>query len=124
MRMKTPKQKLKAKCDKLWAEAIQKRDGCCQYPDCGKTERLASHHIFSRRGNKTRHDLDNGVSLCWYHHRFKAHSGDITDQMEYSEWIKGRLGRHFDIMHKLSKEPCKPDYNLEIIKLTEFLKGV
>lgn len=76
----------------LWSEAVKVRDGYkCIY--CGKTSdevRLNSHHVFSRRHNSVRYDLDNGITLCCGHHDlypFSAHQSPA-----FTEWIIDYLG--------------------------------
>lgn len=55
---------------KKWRKAVAKRDGfACQWPGCGCNQRLRFHHI--RRWAdfpNLRFELDNGITLCKYHH--------------------------------------------------------
>lgn len=67
-----------AACDRLWSIAVRmKTNGRCWY--CmnrrgrPSVPAVNSHHIFSRRHIATRHDLDNGVPLCFYCHTTIAH---------------------------------------------------
>lgn len=53
--------------DSLWSKIVRKRDPkCCK---CGKPTTEA-HHIFGRRAMATRWELDNGLGLCAYCHKF------------------------------------------------------
>ena len=65
----TPRKRLIKELDKLWTEIVKLRAGNkCQY--CGRNNiRLNAHHIHSRSRYATRWDLDNGVCLCFTHHR-------------------------------------------------------
>lgn len=121
--MKTPKQKLRDKADKLWSQAIFKKiGGKCE--KCGKSEGLAAHHIFSRRYSKTRYNLENSLLLCIQHHLYYAHAKGIKETISYAQWVVDYKGKDtFDILDRLSEEYHKPDYNMEILKLTAYLKS-
>lgn len=90
---KVPKQTKPVKTnilDTLWAKLIKElADNKCEY--CGKTNRLNSHHIFSRSNYNTRWEKNNGVCLCVYHHvlgTLSAHKSPI----EFVEWLKEKRG--------------------------------
>lgn len=55
--------------------AIALRDGGCVIPGCGvRAEWCEIHHVEEHaRGGPTH--TDNGVLLCWFHHRFLDHNG-------------------------------------------------
>jgi len=76
--------------DILWAELVKLLAGVkCEY--CGKTDRLNSHHIFSRSRMNLRWDTDNGICLCVSHHifgEFSAHKAPI----DFVEWLKEKRG--------------------------------
>lgn len=71
--------RLKNKLDSLWSLAVRKRDKRCLL--CGKTTGLQAHHWIKRKaqGNKTRWAMDNGITLCYYCHMFRAHKGVQID---------------------------------------------
>ena len=60
--------------DRAWAELVRARDAyTCQY--CGLRSLYYSgsfhaHHFHTRSNPETRHDLDNGVTLCPPCHAF------------------------------------------------------
>lgn len=60
--------------DARWSKAVRERDNyTCQR--CGKqhlTNSVGLHaaHVFSRGIKRTRHDIDNGISLCYGDHRW------------------------------------------------------
>jgi hypothetical protein len=60
--------KVRNKADKEWSREVRARDGCCVV--CGAVQKLNAHHILPREIIKTRHNLDNGITLCPKHHRF------------------------------------------------------
>ena len=74
--------RLKKECDKLWSQAVRMRDGACIL--CGKREGLAAHHwIHSRaRSLAHRHDVRNGVTLCFADHIYKVHTDATAATME------------------------------------------
>jgi 5-methylcytosine-specific restriction endonuclease McrA len=83
------------KADLAWSKAVRERDGYrCQLcgrwygPGSGRAvQGLHAAHIFSRNNLAVRHDLDNGVTLCYAHHRW-AHENPVA----FAEWVKRRLG--------------------------------
>jgi len=74
---------MRKKLDRLWFEAIYKRDkGICQY--CKRGDTLAAHHIFGKKAYPSgRWNLDNGVLLCYAHHIFYAHA----KPEEFRRWV-------------------------------------
>ena len=48
------------------------RDGQCVVDGCDTTYRLEVHHIVPRSQGGT-HDVDNLVTLCWWHHHVAIH---------------------------------------------------
>jgi len=60
---------LKIAKDRAWSMAVRQRDGKCQW--CGRKDMLQADHIFSRRMNSTRWNIDNGITLCRGCHIFK-----------------------------------------------------
>ena len=56
-----------------WSKEVKRLDGYkCAY--CGSTERLESHHIDPLWNDGPERILENGITLCHYHHRC-AHNG-------------------------------------------------
>ena len=58
-----------------WATKVKIRDGyCCQRRGCGCFDRrlLHAHHIKSRkRYPHLAENVDNGITLCMYHHALR-----------------------------------------------------
>jgi hypothetical protein len=77
----------------LQRKAITARDGGCIIPGCTSPAHWAEiHHVIPwRHGGKTH--VDNGVLLCWYHHRTIDTSGwnirmiNGTPQVRAPHWI-------------------------------------
>ena len=80
--------------DEVWSLLVKERDGfkCVR---CGETSYLNSHHIYGRRKQSTRWDVDNGITLCAGHHTFKTDfSAHVTPQI-FSEWLREIKGDEF-----------------------------
>lgn len=62
-------------CDDCWREIIIKRaKGKCEIKWCGSNDRVEAHHIYERRKYfSLRHDIENGIALCYNCHRNFAH---------------------------------------------------
>ena len=89
--------------DRKWSNAILKRDSyTCRI--CG-AEGTNPHHIFSRKHKNTRWDIQNGITLCYKHHRF-AHEHPIA----FWETIKGEI--NLEELHRLAFIPI---YNQELV---------
>jgi 5-methylcytosine-specific restriction endonuclease McrA len=85
-RTKSERTKRIGRIDTLWSIAVRTRDNyTCQY--CGAaTKRSEAHHIFGRTAMSTRFDLEDGVTLCWYCHHYRAPSGQFHHWAEH-EWL-------------------------------------
>jgi hypothetical protein len=92
--------KLKKDTDELWSLAVRTRDGFkCQIDNCEST-RVYAHHIISRNHLATRWELDDGISMCWGHH--KRFHGDSSEDMR--DKVIAVVGQErFDRMKALSK---------------------
>ena len=55
--------------------AIALRDGGCVIPGCGVKAAWSEIHHVTEYANDGPTHTDNGVLLCWYHHRFLPQSG-------------------------------------------------
>ena len=55
------------------ARHLRARDRCCRFPGCRRRARLQSHHV-RHWPTGGRSDLNELLSLCWYHHRL-VHEG-------------------------------------------------
>ena len=112
--MKTEKQKLIDKADKLWSKAVRENynDRCVK---CGG-KATASHHIESRIHKNTRWDIPNGVSVCYPCHIHYFH-GKPAESMR---WLKDFYGDRIKDLEKKSKiifQPTVKDLEKIIIKL-------
>lgn len=73
---------LKKKCDELWSKAVRLRDGRCLL--CGKTEGLNAHHYIQSRARSLthRHNVKNGIALCFACHIYKVHTDATVNMLE------------------------------------------
>jgi len=85
---KSPRSRLIARADELFSKLVRARDGHCQWPGCTSTT-IYTHHIFSRRYLQTRWDMENGISLCIYHHSLQAHG----DPENFRDFVIKRMGQ-------------------------------
>ena len=75
---------LRNKLDRLCSEIVRSK-GKCQ--KCGEKRNLQCCHIFSRKYNNTRWDLDNLLCLC-----AKCHFLFHAEPIYFGEWVKLNLG--------------------------------
>ena len=56
---------------KLWRKNVYKRDHyTCQWPGCSNKKKLNAHHIKTWSDYPAlRFNVDNGITLCYYHHK-------------------------------------------------------
>ena len=119
---KSPRRKLELKADKLWSEAIRKRDkGICQV--CLKPGNNP-HHIVTRSVKHLRHDLSNGILLCAGCHSLGLHSAHKRPESFrvwlIEKWFKSERTYDAFILH--SNIPRKPDYQAAILGLEYYFK--
>lgn len=89
MAKKSELKRVNNKLDKTWSILIRSA-GACEY--CCSVNHLQAHHIFGRRNQSTRWDLNNGICLCpgchTFSNDFSAHQTPTT----FTEWIIERRG--------------------------------
>lgn len=105
---KTPKQKLTEENDKIWSLIVRERDNyTCRM--CGNNERVEAAHIFGRMWKATRWWTSNGISLCYYCHRFKMHGGNLDEEKKI-EFFKKCVGEEvYERLREKHLEPVKFD---------------
>lgn len=96
--------------DKKWADAVKERDNnFCVY--CGTSDNLNSHHIYSRSKKSTRLDVDNGITLCSYHHVFSPDFSAHKTPTDFTDWLREKKGNEF--MDRLKKKANTLIYDLQ-----------
>lgn len=55
---------------KQWRKSVYSRDKyCCRWPNCNLKRKLNAHHIKTWANYPgLRFDINNGITLCKYHH--------------------------------------------------------
>jgi len=120
---KREKKKLIKENDILWSLIVRKRDGyvcqlCRYFFETGVKDEepipskyMAAHHIFGRSKKATRWDTRNGITLCYYHHRFYIHGGKMTpsEMAEFYEWFLGK--DTYEELEQKSRETVRFNYD-------------
>ena len=75
-----------------------------------KTNHVEVHHIIGRDNKAVRWDFQNGISLCYFHHRFWIHGGKMTDEKRI-EFYESILGNDYDELKIRARRVVK--FNLE-----------
>ena len=69
-----------------WANKVKERDGKCVI--CGRTEGvLQAHHIIPKGIPDYKFDVDNGITLCFQHHKGKQYSAH-QNAVWFSVWLR------------------------------------
>lgn len=68
--------------DAQWSKLIKERDKVCQFAGCNSRVGEAHHWINTRKYQNTRYLLDNGIMLCFKHHRL-VHDKGIRPPSRY-----------------------------------------
>lgn len=107
--------------DNLWSKTVKLKAGNkCEF--CGKTNRLNSHHIYSRSKRSTRWDIDNGVCLCSGHHSLQSNFSAHKTPLDFMEWIRARRGETwYKTLQLKANATSKMDYKLEKLYLLQEL---
>ena len=107
--MKTPKKStLRNKLDKLCSQIVRARGSC---EKCKSKESLQCCHIFSRKYNNTRWDLDNLLCLCAKDH-FLFHA----EPLYFAEWVKLHLGEEkYELLKEKHNQITK--YTIEDLQI-------
>ena len=102
--MKTERQKIVKKLDKIVSEIVRKRDRVCVV--CNGNFKLGAGHIFSRQAYSTRWDISekgNVFCQCWkcnYRHGF--------DSYPYFKWYMDKFGvNQFKLLRRKYNETVK-----------------
>ena len=121
-RIKTVGDNRKKEADTLWSLLIKHLGGhVCAL--CGKATNLNSHHLNLKPNFRLRYSITNGMCLCGYCHKFKAHSQFHVDKTDFGEWVKKVRGADiWGRLEMLRRDGTKSDLGLNIIRLRQELK--
>ena len=111
---KSRKSKLIKENDEMWSVLVRNRfNYTCAMCDDGVRKPVSAHHIFGRSNKATRWEVDNGVALCYYHHRFCIHGGRCSPE-EILVFYKRILGeKRYKELKEMAKKPVK--FNLAFV---------
>ena len=77
-----------------WRLKVLDRDKCCQV--CGKLDGvLNAHHLLPKQFKEFRYDFDNGMILCFQHHKvgkYSAHQNPIW----FYTWLQANKPKVLD----------------------------
>jgi hypothetical protein len=126
---KGEKKKLAKECHELWREIVFLRAGYkCEYQDCHR-EATQPHHIITKGScNHLRYDPDNGMALCYPHHKGSgqaAHSDiNFKDKIlgRYPGFKPIRTEQWLELLVRKSGTPQKLDLRLEVLYLRKKLE--
>lgn len=68
--------------DAQWSKLIKERDKVCQFAGCNSRVGEAHHWINTRKYKNTRYLIENGIMLCFKHHRL-VHDKGIRPPSRY-----------------------------------------
>jgi len=89
------------KADSIWRECIHlKYVHCCAVNNDKCSGPLNAHHLISRSHRLTRHDLMNGILLCYTHHLRSTECSPHGGPIGFNVFMETR----FPIQHCWSKE--------------------
>jgi hypothetical protein len=114
--------KLKKQAWKLWSEIVRNKGYCelcgIKYKELNKRGRptiLNAHHVVGRENHNLSWDIENGVSLCSWCHKFSstgAHKGGII----FSEWFRQKYPERYEYLLK--------NYQNNVDLTTEYLENI
>lgn len=125
---KNREKKLAKDCHELWREIVFLRAGYkCEYYGCN-SEATQPHHVKTKgHCNHLRYDPENGIALCYYHHKGKdgAHSDiNFKDKIlgRYHGFKAIRSEQWFELIERKAGIPQKLDLEMEYIYLQKTLE--
>jgi len=115
----------KKKADDQWSLAVRLSHKRCEI--CGKPGTLIksgleigglnAHHVIGRSNMKFRHDLNNGLCLCVYCHRFRKdlspHAGSVIGVSGFIDWFKENKPVQWAWFMKRKFDSGKSEYSFE-----------
>lgn len=122
--------KLKRKAFRLWSLKIRNIGKCelCgkkygEINEKGKKIILQAHHIIGRENLNLAWDLNNGICLCSYCHKFSKigpHKGSII----FSEWLRKNYPEKYEYLLKKWDEKINIDISFLENKINELKKEI
>lgn len=72
--------------DQLWSRAVRD-DWGNRCAVCGSRNKVEAHHLVPRQHTSTRHDVQNGISLCSWCHKFDPHNAPHQHAAGWMAWL-------------------------------------
>ena len=86
-----------------WRLAVLERDNyTCQICKV-KPLKINVHHIIPRQFKETKYDINNGICLCFQHHKVGKYSPHLNSLYFYI-WLKENKKEQFEYLIKKIKE--------------------
>jgi ribosomal protein S27AE len=76
------------KADRIWSELVRREWQCC--PVCGNAN-IQAHHLLTKGAYpQYRHELMNGIGLCYTHHtaHVPGHPSAHGSPRAFDDWLK------------------------------------
>jgi 5-methylcytosine-specific restriction endonuclease McrA len=101
--MRTPRQKIKTKLDKLFTQMVMFRDKrTCE--KCGRSDtQMQTSHIVGRTNLHLRWNLNNAMCLCAYHHLHWWHAKPL----EAAKWFQDKYPDRFHYLETENQKTVK-----------------
>ena len=84
---------------KEWSTLVKNRDNN-KCVICEETNRLNAHHIIGRYNKELRFDINNGISLCPYHHMFCKEISGHKNAFMLAIWLMKNRPKQFKYLIK------------------------
>jgi hypothetical protein len=115
---------LKKRADEYWSRCIRTRDsGKCRIGGCSYLCNVPHpHHVFGRKNLATRWDMENGLLLCFLHHR-KAHDDPESIRDKIVEAMgEERFSRMREKSRTIVTDLSEESLSVIVDELKEFIK--
>jgi len=97
------------RADKLWGRLMHRGNRCAI--DIGHCKgKLEAHHIISRRISVLRHNINNGILLCSYHHKYSTRLSPHHGLVGYSSWMIQHRPEQWTWAQEHKWDMGRPDY--------------
>ena len=115
----------KKKALEKWAEYIHQQKYCSI---CGKSNtKLEAHHLISKKVKQFRNDIQNGILLCSYCHKWNPVCSPHAGALGFAEWLINNMPEKYDWWQenkeKITMFSATSTYKEDYEKLKELLKS-